>query len=102
MVRGIGIAWAVFILGIAAIFGLDYGLRMADGNVRSGGLGEPLYFGAAAAVGGVSLLLLYRATAQVSVPWKRWVVLIACVALAWILYAVAALFYVIHAQIDSL
>lgn len=42
MTKSIAVTWLIFLIALALILGVDYGLRMSDGELRSGGLAVEL------------------------------------------------------------
>lgn len=58
MTKSITLAWLIFLVALALVFAADYGLRMSDGEVRTGGLAVELQVALVLAAG---LFCLYRA-----------------------------------------
>ena len=99
MLRAI-LPWLVFFGGLALEFGLDYALRIRDGDVRTGGIPQPLWFAILWALAAIALWLAYEATGNIAALWKRLSIVALQAAVAFFLYAAMAISYVCGAGID--
>jgi len=92
-------AWLLFVGGLVALGWLDYTLRMRDGSIDAGGIGEPLVHVLVLAMGVVCAALAWRGLAGWS-PAVRLVLLATQLALGFFAYAWAAIAYVCGTGID--
>ena len=96
------IAWVVFVGGFAIEMAIDHVLRVQDGNVRTGGIPELLWFLIQIALAFSALWLAFTGTKPLIVLWKRLLVLGIQAGIAFFLYAFIGLYYVVGTGIDSL
>ena len=97
-------AWGEFIGGLVVLGSSDYYVRWRNGWLGNGGSPTPdvIWFGVPLVLGGVAVLLLWRATANISRLWIRAVVVAAQSLLGFAAYLAACLWYVIETGVDSL
>ena len=96
------IAWLVFFGGFGFMLLVDYFLRIQDGNIKSGGIPELLFFTTIIALSLLAIWQLYMASIAIKSLWKQLLVLGVQVGIAFILYAFLSLFYVVGVGIDSM
>jgi hypothetical protein len=96
------LAWLIFFGGLAAEMAVDHVLRIQDGNIRTGGIPEPLWFLIQILLAIVSLWLAYRATNSIHLFWKRVLAVGAQAVVAFFISVWALLYYVVGTGIDSL
>jgi hypothetical protein len=94
------LAWIVFFGGFAMEIGIDYALRIRDGDVRTGGIPETLWFLIQIVLAAVALWLAFRATETLGSWWKRLLIVGLQAAIAFIPYAFIGINYVCGAGID--
>lgn len=75
---------------------------MRDGNVTSGGIPEPLWFGIHIFLGAVSAWLAWSATQSFYATWRRVAVVSVELAVMFFIYMARCLAYVIQTGIDTL
>jgi hypothetical protein len=95
------IGWFLFFGGLAIQIGVDYFLRMQDGNIKEGGFSEPLWFSIQFILGLISIFFLYKGTQSRPQLWQRIATVAWQVILAFVIYFVILLFYVLGTGIDS-
>lgn len=96
-----GAAWALFIGVLLALLGVDYGLRMSHGDVKTGGLHDLVAIGLFMAGSAVALVLVWRSTTAMK-GWARALIIVVCAAMGFILFAAIGLVYTVKTGIDSL
>jgi hypothetical protein len=97
--RRTALAWLVWFGGLAALLLVDYLLRKSDGNVRTGGIPEPLAGVLLLLLGAVCVWLLYQATHTVTM-WKRLTLVGIQAAAGYVFSAAISIYYVCAAGID--
>lgn len=96
------IPWFVFLGGLGIELGIDYLIRMRDGDIRTGGLPETLFFALQLMLATVALLMAWQATRSLEAAWKRLTVVSLQAGIGFVLYAIIGLMYVVGNGIDSL
>lgn len=96
------IAWLVFFAGLGVEMLVDYLLRSQDGNIRTGGIPETLWFLMQIFLGAVSVWLAFLGTSSLVRLWKRLLVLAVELLVGFAVYIFMVLFYVVGMGIDSL
>jgi hypothetical protein len=96
------LAWTIFFGGFGAEMAIDHMLRILDGNVRTGGIPEPLWFFIQIALAAVALWLAFTATQTLGPLWRRLLAVGAQAAVGFFLYIFIGLYYVVGTGIDSL
>ena len=94
--------WMFFLFGFGALIACDYGLRMRDGQITSGGIPETLWFALQWVLAAGALCLIWRGTRSRTRPWLGFAELAAHAALGFLLYLWIGLYYVLGTGIDSL
>lgn len=94
-------AWLFFFAPFFTVTGLDYGLRLADGDIRTGGLDDTFTLLALLPFAAFACLLLLWASKGLT-GWFRRVVFVGLqLALAFVVTQLVALAYVVGLGIDS-
>lgn len=98
------LAWLQFLLGLAVLGSCDYYVRRRDGWIGRTGTPTPdlVWFGVPVVLAIVGIALLWRATDHLRNVWGRLAVVVAHVALGFVIYLAACLWYVLSTGIDSL
>lgn len=96
------LAWLVFFGGFLVEIAIDYALRMADGNIRTGGIPEPGWFLVQWVLAVVALGLLYTGTNDIRPLYRRLLSVSIHAAIAFAAYLVIGFCYVVGAGVDSL
>ena len=96
------LAWLIFFGGFAVEMGIDHILRIQDGNVRTGGIPEPLWFLIQIVLAVAALQMAYGATKSLQVFWKRALVVGIQAVVGFFLSVFISLYYVVGTGIDSL
>ena len=94
--------WIIYLVGLCLEIGVDYFLRMQDGNIRSGGLPDSVLFLISVVLAGVSVGLVFIATKPLMHIWKRLLSLVVQVVLGFVIYLFVTFNYVLGTGIDSL
>lgn len=98
------IAWLQFMLGLAFLASFDYYVRWRDGWLGQPGTPTPdvVWFSVPLLLATVGVVLLWRATTHFQHVWARYAVVVVQVALGFVVYSVACLWYVLSTGVDSL
>ena len=96
------LGWLIYFCGFAFAMALDHLLRIQDGNIRTGGIPEPLWFLIQIALGVFAIWLLFVATKPLITLWKRLLVVGLQASIGYIITVFIALYYVVGTGIDSL
>jgi hypothetical protein len=93
------LAWLLWLGGIVALMGVDYFLRLSDGNIKTGGVPDLLGGVLLVLLGGASLWLLYQGMRNISIL-MRLIFLCIQAAAGYLLGVVIGINYVCRAGID--
>lgn len=98
------IAWLQFLLGLVVLASYDYYVRWRDGWLGHTGTPTPdvVWFGVPLLLAIVGVILLWRATAHLRHGWVRYAAVVVQVALGFVVYVAACLWYVIGTGVDSM
>ena len=96
------LAWLLFFGGFSIEMTIDHLLRIHDGNIRTGGIPELLWFAIQIILASIALWLAYKGTESLITMWKRLLVLGLQAGIGFMLYAFIGLYYVGGTGIDSL
>ncbi len=96
------VAWVLFFGGFGIEASIDHCLRMRDGNVTTGGIPEPLWFGMQILLGITSAWLAWIATETLRTTWRRAALVSVQLIVGFLIYAALGLAYVVGSGIDSL
>lgn len=94
--------WGIFFVGFGALIACDYALRIRDGDVKSGGLPEMLWFAVQWLLAVPSAGLIWRGTRTRQLRVAAFGELAVHVAVGFVLYLWISLSYLTEAGIDSL
>jgi uncharacterized membrane protein YeiB len=97
--RRIALAWIVWLGGVGLLVGVDYGLRVSDGDIRTGGVPDLAGGAVLISLGAVSLWLLYQALRHIKL-WKCLALIGVQAFIGYSLAAVMGIYYVCNAGID--
>jgi hypothetical protein len=95
-------AWIIYLGGFAIVMAIDHFLRIQDGNIRTGGIPEALWFLIQITLGVVALRLLFTATKPIITLWKRLLIVGVQAIVCYIITVFLSLYYVVGTGIDSL
>lgn len=96
----LSLSWGLFFGGFAVTVAVDYVLRSADGNVRTGGLPRSIWFGLHLVLGAAALPIALRATLPLQRSWLRSLAMLVQLAIGFVVYMALCLVYTIGARID--
>lgn len=102
------IGWFIYLLGLASLLAVDYFVRIADGDVKTGGIPEVLGMLFILMVSGWATYLLYKGTESLmSKPFSkkmlygfRFLIVGLQVGIGWFISAVTGILYICNAGID--
>lgn len=95
-------AWVVFLSGILSAILVDYLMRSYDGNIKTGGLPELVWFFIQIAIAAFSLFLAFKATKPIRMLWVRILCVVAQSIVAFGMYLFIGLSYICNAGIDCI
>jgi hypothetical protein len=93
------LAWLVWLGGVGALIGVDYFLRLSDGDIKTGGIPDLLGGVLLILLGGTSLWILYHGLRNVPI-WKRFILMGIQALAGYLLGAAMGINYVCRAGID--
>jgi hypothetical protein len=98
------LAWLQFLIGLAVLGVVDYGIRWRDGWLATTGMPTPdaVWFGVPLLLGLIGVALLWYSTAGIKRLWIRAAIVGVQALLGFCLYMAACLWYVIETGVDSL
>lgn len=99
---GVVLAWVIFVVGLFALIALDRWLRLADGDIQTGGMPEFVWFGSHLAVSIISLYTLAKVTWREGGRLFRSVFIGVNALVGFCFYLYLMLWYVTGSGIDSL
>ena len=97
-----GIVLGFFFAGLGLELGIDYYLRMVDGNPKTGGLEPNLYYGIQLLLSVVAIVLAFIACQKISVLAYRVLIVAIQGVLGFGVYLYVLLYYVFESGIDSM
>jgi len=102
--RLIALAWIQFFGGVAILFSCDYYVRWRDGWLGNTGTptSDVILLGVPLVLGFVAIILLWRGTKNIKNLWLRLAIVSAQAIIGFLIYSMAALWYVVDTGIDSL
>ncbi|MBN1910999.1 MAG: hypothetical protein JW818_14735 [Pirellulales bacterium] len=97
-------AWLQFIAGLIVLGAYDYYVRWRDGWLDTGGspTSDVVWFGVPIVLGMIGVPLLWRATAAFPRPWVRVIVVAIQIAVGFIVFFAANIWYVIETGVDCM
>ncbi|MCR6654665.1 MAG: hypothetical protein NVV63_02390 [Opitutus sp.] len=102
VLRGVVVPVTVFAVSLLAVVALDRHLRLRDGEIRTGGLPEIVWFGAHALCALIPLALVIAVVRRLESVWAKISLIAATLVIGWLLYIYILLHYVTGSGIDSL
>jgi len=93
--------WAVWIIGVFGICGLDYWLRSRDANIHSGELPEPIQLFLLILLACAALYIWHSGIREMAI-WKKVAVIVPQIIVGYFAFVYIAIAYVCSAGIDCL
>ena len=102
LVRGVIVPLGVFVLSLLVVVAIDRYLRLSNGDIRTGGLPETVWFAAHVACVLVPFGLLLPVVRRVESKWAKLSLIGSDLLIGWLVYIVIVFSYITGSGIDSL
>lgn len=96
------LSWVLFFVGLGLELGIDYYLRMVDGDPKTGGMAPILYYGIQLLLLVVAVILAFIGCQKISVLTYRVLIVAVQGVLGFGVYLCILLYYVFEFGIDSM